>query len=123
MRPKIASLKFLCRSADRPLFSPVTARKIPLSNDIRVETVKYRNTLTRKDLWAMSAINFRAPPCFVCRISAVGSGSSAQVREQLGQCQAVLAQPGSAGEVDRDELRDAALGHRHPKQPVDARHR
>jgi len=89
MRPKITSLKFLCRSADRPLFSPVTARKIPLSKDIRVETVKYRNALTRKDLWAMSAINFRAPPCFVCRISAVSSGGSAQVREQLGQCQAV----------------------------------
>src|SRR5271169_1122100 len=34
-----------------------------------------------------------------------------------------LAQPRGAGEIDRDELRDAALGHRDPEQPVDARHR
>ena len=34
-----------------------------------------------------------------------------------------LPQAGSAGEIDRDKLRDPALGHRHPEQPVDAGHR
>ena len=34
-----------------------------------------------------------------------------------------LAQPGGAGEIDRDELRDAAFGHRDAEQAVDARHR
>jgi hypothetical protein len=76
VRPKIASLKFLCRSADSRFFSTVLARKIPLSNDIRIEAVKYRNALTRKDLWAMSAMSFERRLCFVWRISAVGRGSS-----------------------------------------------
>src|SRR5271165_7292500 len=76
VRPKIASLKFLCRSADRPLFSAVTARKIPLSNDMRIEAVKYRNALTRKDLWAMGVINVERRHAPFWRISAVGRGSS-----------------------------------------------
>jgi hypothetical protein len=32
-----------------------------------------------------------------------------------------LAQPGGAGEVDRNELRDAALGHRDAEQPAQSR--
>jgi len=35
----------------------VPARKIPLSNDIRIEAVKYGNVLTRRDLSAMGKIN------------------------------------------------------------------
>ena len=34
-----------------------------------------------------------------------------------------MAHSGGAGEVDRDELRDAALGHRHAKEAIDPRHR
>ena len=34
-----------------------------------------------------------------------------------------LAQPGGAGVVDRDELRDAALGHRDAEEAIDPRHR
>jgi RND family efflux transporter MFP subunit len=58
----------------------VTARKIPLSNDIRVDTVEYRNTLKRKDLSAMGAINVERRRAPFWRISAAGRGSSGSER-------------------------------------------
>src|ERR1700730_7503585 len=101
-----------------PIIFSIRSGKIPGS--------PYRNTLAKQLKSRAVSGNRRALDSWVQRNSRLFSGSPELAAPEVPADPAGsggLPQPGGAGEVDRDELRDAAFGHRHTEQPVDARHR